>query len=96
LPYDAQNIDQKECLVLLNEPECRQFKSIDDNQLEDVHRTNHLGNDGRGEMPHYEWTLPYFASQNIQKCVFRIRYNISTDDYDPYNTDSRSNGRKYI
>jgi len=25
------------------------------------------------------------------KCVLRLRYNISTDDYDPYRTDSRNN-----
>jgi hypothetical protein len=55
----------------------------------------------------YKWKLPtwaqlttgntiakvYTATDNSQyaRCVFRLRYNISTDDYDPFNTNSSSN-----
>lgn len=28
------------------------------------------------------------------KCVLRVRYNISTDDYDPFGTYSRLNNQK--
>jgi len=31
------------------------------------------------------------VSNNYIKCVFRMRYNMSTDDYDPWNTTSTSN-----
>jgi len=31
------------------------------------------------------------VSNNYVKCVFRMRYNMSTDDYDPWNTTSTSN-----
>jgi len=51
-------------------------------------RDNHLGNDLTGFANTYNWTLP-----NIEngKCVIRIRYNISTADYDAWNIDSNSN-----
>jgi len=65
-------------------------------------RENHLGN-GRVNQPlTYNWTLPT-ASQllamnfvadnatNTFRCVMRMRYNISTGDYDPWNTNSSYN-----
>ncbi|CAF0996235.1 unnamed protein product [Brachionus calyciflorus] len=84
LPYDAIDINRKECLVLLPKPVCRQAEWT---------RSNHLGNTKDGKAPSFEWKLPYFPSKKIQKCVFRIRYNITTDDYDP-KIDSKSNGQK--
>jgi len=36
-------------------------------------------------------TLPFFPSQNTMRCAMRLRYNISTDDYDPWNTTSEQN-----
>jgi hypothetical protein len=66
-------------------------------------RTNHLGNSVDGEASRWKWQLPSWAvlenykaksyGSTIQgkRCVFRLRYNISTDDYDPWNTDVRNN-----
>ena len=35
-----------------------------------------------GNLPRYEWTLPHFHFDNEpRECIFRIRYNISTNDY---------------
>jgi len=63
-------------------------------------RVNHLGNSRNAQPLTYNWTLPliagdlssvdkyYAATQTFAKCIFRLRYNISTDDYDPYATDS--------
>eukprot|EP00457_Paulinella_chromatophora_P003789 gb/GEZN01003797.1/.p1 GENE.gb/GEZN01003797.1/~~gb/GEZN01003797.1/.p1 ORF type:complete len:655 (-),score=44.46 gb/GEZN01003797.1/:106-2070(-) len=66
-------------------------------------RVNHLGNGRYGHPLHWNWTLPKYQtlldSGNIEmapgyiKCVARIRYNMSTDDYDPYNTFSDQDGR---
>ena len=54
-------------------------------------RHNHLGNgEHDAEANNYEWILPHFpklTGNNKRAFVFRIRYNISTEDYDPYNTD---------
>jgi hypothetical protein len=77
----------KECLVMLNKPECLQAEWT---------RSNHLGNARNGEPATYKWRLPYFPSQRLQKCAFRIRYNITTDDYDPFATDSKSNNQKFV
>jgi len=43
-------------------------------------RVNHLGNGRYGQANSYNWTIPHFGQD--QKCVVRLRYNISTDDYD--------------
>jgi len=65
-------------------------------------RNNHLGNTRDGQMANYNWTLPAFSDlvaskvkvydNDYAKCVVRLRYNISTDDYDPWNTNATSNG----
>jgi len=53
-------------------------------------RDNHLGNGRNGYMNSYNWTIPgCVVSEN---CVLRIRYNISTTDYDGWNTFSSRNG----
>jgi len=68
-------------------------------------RPNHLGNGRFGEPNTFNWTLPWvdtlrasgvymYDANNggsFAKCVLRLRYNISTDDYDPYNTTSKNN-----
>jgi len=52
-----------------------------------------------GQPNHYNWTLPSFDElvasgvktydgDTIARCVFRLRYNISTDDYNPWSINS--------
>jgi hypothetical protein len=62
-----------------------------------------LGNSVDGEASRWKWRLPTFnqlstygaktygSSLQGKRCAFRLRYNISTDDYDPWNTDVRNN-----
>uniref|UniRef100_F6TG38 Self-marker protein n=1 Tax=Ciona intestinalis TaxID=7719 RepID=F6TG38_CIOIN len=57
-------------------------------------RVNHLGNSLDGVPLNYTWKIPHFPSGNKKRCVFRIRYNISTDDYDPFGTTSDHNQQK--
>ena len=78
-PHGSVN---KECLVSLDKPDCIQAPWS---------RDNHLGNGKEGEALNYTWSIPYFPSVQKQRCVIRIRYNITTDDYDPYYTDSKQN-----
>lgn len=92
IPYSSVTIDHllgedpenwKRCLVALDPPDCQQAPQS---------RPNHLGN-GENVVPlSYDWTLPHFPSQLEQRCVLRIRYNISTNDYNPATTFSDSNG----
>ncbi|XP_074661736.1 protein DD3-3-like isoform X2 [Tubulanus polymorphus] len=82
VPYDAVDPMQEECLVELNPPSCSGAGWT---------RSNHLGNGREGYPLNYTWALPYFPSNAAKQCVLRIRYNISTDDYDPYFTDSSYN-----
>jgi hypothetical protein len=69
----------------------------------DWSRDNHLGNGVNAQPLTYNWTVPSYADLiakgalayntpfgNLVKCVARLRYNISTDDYDPWNTNSSS------
>lgn len=70
------------CLVLPPVPECKKAGWT---------RVNHLGNGRDGVPLNYTWRLPHFPSGSSQRCVLRLRYNISTDDYDPFNTDSSYN-----
>jgi len=51
-------------------------------------RDNHLGNTVNGQMFNYNWTIPNDVNQN---CALRIRYNITTGDYNGWTTDSTSN-----
>ncbi|XP_055882286.1 protein DD3-3-like isoform X2 [Biomphalaria glabrata] len=81
IPYDS-NTYSPECLVMLNKPECAEAPWS---------RSNHLGNGLDGVPLNYTWTLPYFPSGKEKRCVFRFRYNVSTDDYDPVATDSTQN-----
>lgn len=85
IPYDSKNINQKECLILPNILECDQAEWT---------RSNHLGNTRKGEPASYNWKLPFYPSKKLMKCVLRVRYNISTDDYDPFATDAKFNNLK--
>jgi len=70
-------------------------------------RSNHLGNMRNDtQMANYNWTIPRFdqltsaannlitygSSGDYVKCVLRMRYNISTNDYDPWTINATSNG----
>ncbi|XP_071805956.1 protein DD3-3-like [Asterias amurensis] len=72
----------EQCLVALDPPDCQPAPWT---------RVNHLGNTRGGEASQYEWTMPYFPSGDTQRCVTRLRYNITTDDYDPITTDAAQN-----
>jgi len=74
--------EKMECLVALPPPECKAAMWS---------RVNHHGNVRGGQPLRYKWKLPHFPSERAQRCVLRIRYNISTDDYDPVRTDHRFN-----
>uniref|UniRef100_H2Z0Z1 Protein DD3-3 n=1 Tax=Ciona savignyi TaxID=51511 RepID=H2Z0Z1_CIOSA len=54
-------------------------------------RDNHLGNTVGGQTFNYNWTIPNDVNE---KCVLRMRYNISTGDYDRDNTTSAHNHRR--
>lgn len=73
---------KEECMVALNPPDCLESP---------FSRDNHLGNGENLEALRYDWILPYFPSGTKQRIVVRIRYNISTDDYDPWNANSSYN-----
>ncbi|KAK3607199.1 hypothetical protein CHS0354_008883 [Potamilus streckersoni] len=64
----------------LPQPDCRETE---------FSRDNHLGNGLDGSPNLYNWTLPNIDET---KCVFRIRYNISTGDYDSWSTTADYNG----
>lgn len=72
-------------------------------------RDNHLGNGAYDALPlNYTWTVPAFdtmkknkltysspfETNDLLKCQLRLRYNITTDDYDPWNTDASVNQNK--
>lgn len=61
-------------------PDCRETE---------FSRDNHLGNGIGGHPLVYNWTIP--NNINHEQCVMRIRYNISTNDYDGWNTDASNN-----
>jgi len=52
-------------------------------------RDNHLGNGLSGAANTYNWTIP---NDENDFCVLRIRYNISTGDYNGWETDYKKNG----
>ena len=64
-------------------------------------RVNHLGNGRHGQPVTYNWTLPYlqlgygrFAEPAPHRCVLRLRYNISTDDYDAWRVNASFNNNE--
>nr|CAB3228244.1 protein DD3-3 [Phallusia mammillata] len=54
-------------------------------------RDNHLGNTVGGQTINYNWTIPDSVNEH---CTLRIRYNITTGDYDRDNTTSIHNNRR--
>ena len=81
--WASPKFDEPEaCLVLPSAPTCEPAGWT---------RSNHLGNGRDGVPLNYTWTIPYFPSGSEKMIIVRIRYNISTDDYDPFNTDSSQN-----
>jgi len=64
-------------------------------------RMNHHGNvkasglqdSDDGEPDGYRWHLPHPASGKPERCVMRLRYNITTNDYDGWNTYAADNGK---
>jgi len=81
-PYDTIGTIQEECLVQPKPIECAQAPWS---------RSNHLGNGREGKANTYKWELPNFPSGTEMRCVYRMRYNISTDDYAPWATNSSFN-----
>ena len=64
-------------------------------------RDNHLGNSDNLLPMTYMWKIPTVAEAcelNVAacRCVLRLRYNISTGDYDDWNTTSSSNGNANV
>ncbi|XP_076449787.1 protein DD3-3-like [Babylonia areolata] len=51
-------------------------------------RDNHLGNGLGGHPNLFNWTVPNIDQD---KCALRIRYNVSTNDYDGWNTNASKN-----
>ncbi|CAF1577115.1 unnamed protein product, partial [Didymodactylos carnosus] len=81
LPHDTMS-GQAECLVLNAVPSCIQASWT---------RSNYLGLKDDAEPMSFDWNLPTFPSNTIKRCLARIRYNISTYDYDIFNIDSKNN-----
>jgi len=63
-------------------------------------RVNHLGNGRHGQPNSYNWTLPFISSvssnsptgvNSPQRCVLRLRYNMSTDDYNAWMVNASFN-----
>jgi len=75
----------EKCLVKLAPPECESSK---------YSRVNHLGNGKDVEPLSIKWKIPAFPSGKSQRCVLRIRYNITTDDYNSTTADSKLNGKE--
>jgi len=84
-PRDALDPDQEACLVLPPKLICQKAPFT---------RTNHLGNTPDATPANFTWRLPHFPSGKTKICAMRIRYNVSTDDYHPFETDSSVNGKK--
>ncbi|CAF2188006.1 unnamed protein product [Rotaria magnacalcarata] len=86
IPHDTMT-GTEECLVLHPQqgPSCDQAPWS---------RSNYLGLSSAAEPLTYDWTLPSFPSNTVKRCIARIRYNISTFDYDLYNINASSNGAK--
>eukprot|EP01006_Ploeotia_vitrea_P030352 TRINITY_DN62806_c0_g3_i1.p1 TRINITY_DN62806_c0_g3~~TRINITY_DN62806_c0_g3_i1.p1 ORF type:complete len:522 (+),score=51.38 TRINITY_DN62806_c0_g3_i1:60-1625(+) len=57
----------------------------------DFSRDNHLGNGESGQPVSFLWKIPDTPSD---KCVFRLRYNMSSGDYPSWRTWSEHNGKK--
>jgi len=78
-----------------NEAECNNWQTESHNlpppdcQPAPWSRDNHLGNTLDGQTARYLWSVPQDMQGN---CVVRLRYNMSSEDYDGWNTYSEANG----
>jgi len=79
----AGNVGRMGAAFGIEKPECLEAPWTRDNSLS--------GGNTRfaGFMSNFNWTIPDTPGQN---CVFRMRYNISTSDYDGRNTFANENG----
>jgi len=101
---ESQNVkDKSKCSdpKYNNEDSCKQnggsWESVDAHGIEApdckenfVNTDNHLGFNSEGKMNNYLWQLPAEAGA---KCVLRIRYNISTTDFEQFATDAANNNK---
>ena len=77
--------DVEKCIVKAPSPVCKKAATT---------RNNHLGNvmDNPLRSTRFHMQLPYFPSGEAKRCILRVRYNITTGDYDPHNTFADKNG----
>lgn len=54
-----------------------------------ISRDNHLGSVSGGDMATFRWTIP--ESLSGKKCVLRLRYNVTSGDYNGWETFSDKN-----
>jgi len=91
-PFISEKIDSYEEI----EEQCFIAPPPIDCKTSEFSRVNHLGDKIGGNEHRYVWKLPHFVTNKDQRCVLRLRYNISTDDYDPWRTFSDDNGDDLI
>ncbi|KAL9983516.1 hypothetical protein ACROYT_G005700 [Oculina patagonica] len=86
LPYEphklSQGADGKVQFVLLHKPP--------DIIYAPSTVVNHNGMNMEGKFSSYKWKVPCFPTNTTQRCVLRIRYNITTDDV-PREFDASNN-----
>lgn len=90
-------ISQSECLKVpgaswdrqaawnVSAPVCRTAEST---------RDNHLGDTARGVNFAFNWTVPEELAG--QKCILRVRYNVSTGDYDRWGSFADQNNNNQL
>jgi len=68
----------------LPEPDCLEH---------DYQRDNHHGNGNSDTFAGYKWKIP--ADLDEKKCIFRVRYNMTSNDYDGWTSDDKNEIRIY-
>ncbi|XP_074613093.1 protein DD3-3-like isoform X2 [Acropora palmata] len=53
---------------------------------------NHNGMNMEGKFSSYKWNIPCFPTNTTQRCILRIRYNITSDDV-PREFSAKDNGK---
>ncbi|XP_020608573.1 protein DD3-3-like [Orbicella faveolata] len=77
IPYDAEKISQgsgkepPQYVLLHKKPDVIYAPST---------VVNHNGMNMEGKFSSYKWKVPCFPTNTTQRCVLRLRYNITTDD----------------
>lgn len=80
-------------------PACERAPWTRDNHLGDTRDANYANFTwtlptfpvGADDPHNFKVLKKYGTNNDFVKCTLRLRYNITTDDYDPWNTDSSSN-----